>query len=91
MLVFAITDARTDHELCRFTVPWALSVPLFREVAAGYFPRVPSVGAVLLNVAIDEDGPWVMVCRADRKADAPRGVELTAGPLLLMIAAPSLH
>ena len=91
MLVFAIIDARTHHELCRFTAPWALAVPLFREVAAGYFPRVPGVGAVLLSLAIDADGPWVAVCRADRKADAPQGVELTASPLLLTIPAPSLH
>ena len=50
-----------------------------------------TVGAVLLSLAIDADGPWVAVCRADRKADAPQGVELTASPLLLTIPEPSLH
>lgn len=91
MLRFAITDALSGHELCQFSASWATSVPLFRDVAAGYFRRIVGVDALLFYVAIDGDGPWLLVCGADRKASASYGVELTAGPLLLSASPPSLH
>lgn len=91
MLAFAIVDPRNDHELCRFSAPWATSVPIFRDVAAGYFARIPSAEALLFYAAADVDAPWILVCRAERKAGVSRGVEITAGPLLLLAVPPSLH
>ncbi len=91
MLAFTIVDARDDNPLCEFEAPWAVSLPIFREVAAGYFQAVPTAARLLFYAAPDSDGPWALVCRADRAPTCPHGVELTAGPLLLAAVPSVLH
>jgi hypothetical protein len=79
---------QTNVPLASFSAPWALSVPIFHDVAAAYFAaRQPGVARALLLYATleDDDGPdrRALVCSAHFVADDGKGrMELRSGPLL---------
>lgn len=79
---------QTNVPLASFSAPWAVSVPIFHDVAAAYFAaRRPGVARALLLYATleDDDGPdrRALVCSAHFIADDGTGrMELRSGPLL---------